>query len=203
MCLCQSLRASPASPLPTSLLQHLQRYRLPCACRWLMELSAQWCQDGPEHLQHLTLTWNSKFVCSRNFWFIVSANLLIALRKTLEEETRLLDHSPLPLFLLFTAKNVLTFSLGKVGLQMRTAAGQHRGCGCLARVQQLSIWLFRNLSCLTFNLLKAYGWKTHAIRKWYKGRSFPCPHNSQRSMGSCHLRRLPPTCGWASFQRFP
>lgn len=45
----------------------------------------------PEQLKCLTLTWNSKLVCSRNFWFMVSANLLIALRKTLEEETRLLD----------------------------------------------------------------------------------------------------------------
>lgn len=43
-------------------------------------------------LRCLLLTWNSKFVCSRNFWFMISANLLIALRKTLEEERRSSGH---------------------------------------------------------------------------------------------------------------
>jgi hypothetical protein len=31
-------------------------------------------------------------MCSRNFWFMVSANLLIALRKTLEEGRKLLEY---------------------------------------------------------------------------------------------------------------
>lgn len=63
------------------------------------EAASPMCQASPEHLQGFTLTWNSKLVCSRNFWFMVSANLLIALRKTLEEETRLLDHLSILAFL--------------------------------------------------------------------------------------------------------
>lgn len=56
------------------------------------------------HPGRVTLTWNSKFVCSRNFWFMVSANLLIALRKTLEERSRspghlsMLPQASLPIF---------------------------------------------------------------------------------------------------------
>lgn len=136
---CQSFRAlPPPPPQPLPFCSIPRDTRLLCACRWLMELPAQWCQDGPEHLQHLTLTWNSKFVCSRNFWFMVSANLLIALRKTLEGETRLLDHSRLPSF----SSSQLKFPHPLPGQDWSSdedTAGQHRGCGCLARPQQLSI----------------------------------------------------------------
>lgn len=97
ICICVPGRApelllSPPIPFCTS---PETSARLLSACGWMMVWPAPWCQVGPEHLQHLPLTWNSKLVCSRNFWFMVSANLLIALRKTLEEKTMFLDHPSL------------------------------------------------------------------------------------------------------------
>lgn len=161
ICICVPVKASelclsPPSPAPLPFCSIPRDTRLPCACRWLMELPAQWCQEGPEHLQHLTLTWNSKFVCSRNFWFMVSANLLIALRKTLEGETRLLHHSCLRSFSSSQLKFPHPLPRGKIGLQTRTLQVNTGAAAALLELNTCLFDFFRNLSCLTFNPLKAH-----------------------------------------------
>lgn len=86
---------SPSPPLGGNLQRHRHTFGRALGCVWgssqpgMLELA---CQAPQGQLWGLTLTWNSKFVFSRNFWFMVSANLLIALRKTLEEGRRSPGH---------------------------------------------------------------------------------------------------------------